>query len=212
MTMLHRLPTALATLTLTAALSLPSGALADPITYEVDKAHSNVTFKIRHLLTYTFGKFRDFEGTITVDPDKRDSVSISGTIDVASIDTNEADRDEHLRNEDFFDVPKHPKITFTAGELTDVNADRTSGKLQGTLTMKGVTRPIVLDVEWLGTATDPWGNKKAVFSGKTRLKRKDYGIEFNKVLDSGGLLIGEDVEIEINIEANEPKPEPKPES
>ena len=193
-------------LALAFTLTAASAALAAETTYEVDKKHSNVLFKIRHMLSKTAGQFGDFSGTVTIDPDKRDTVKVAGTIAVASIDTDEPDRDAHLLKPDFFDAATHPTITFAADKLTNVNADKTKGKLEGTLTMRGVTKPIVLDVEWFGTVIDPWGNSKAAFSGTTKLNRKDYGISFNKVLDSGGYLVGDEVEIEINVEAQIPKP------
>lgn len=187
------------------AASLPGAATAATVTYEVDRAHSSVIFKVRHLISYTTGKFGDFQGKIEIDPEKRDSVTVSGSIEVASIDTDEPDRDEHLRGEDFFDAAKYPQITFSASTLSWDNAEKTKGKLTGDLSMHGVTRPVVIDVEWFGTATDPWGNKKAAFRGATTLNRKDYGIVWNKALDSGGVLIGEEVSIEINVEAGIPQ-------
>ncbi len=196
--------TALALLLATVATT---SAYADIITYEADKAHSNIIFKIRHLLSRTTGQFKDYKATVMIDPQKRDQVNVVAEIETASIDTDEAKRDEHLRGEDFFDVKKFPKMTFTGSKLTDVNAERTKGKLEGKLTIKDVSKQVVLDVEWLGTATDPWGNQKAAFSGTTKFNRKDFGIVWNKTLDAGGYLIGEEVEIEINIEAQIPKPE-----
>lgn len=182
-----------------------TAAVAAVESYEVDKVHSNVIFKIRHLLSKTTGQFKDYTASVQIDPEKRDSVNVVAKIDASSIDTGDAKRDAHLRGEDFFDVAKFPAITFTGSELTDVNADRTKGKLRGTLTIKGVARPVVLDVEWHGTATDPWGNRKAAFSGTTTINRKDFGIIWNKTLDGGGYLVGDEVEIEINAEAQIPK-------
>lgn len=189
------------TLALTAAVVFATSA-AQAAVYKVDTSHSSVRFAVRHLLSKTTGEFGTFEGTIEIDPEKRDTVKVTGSIDAASIDTRDEDRDKHLRDEDFFDVAKFPKITFEAGTLTDVNDDRTKGKLEGELTMHGVTKPIVIDVEWYGTIADPWGNKKAGFAGTTTLNRKDFGIVWNKALDSGGFVVGDEVEIEINIEAN----------
>jgi polyisoprenoid-binding protein YceI len=190
-----------AALTLTTA----SAVHAATTTYEIDKTHSSIQFKIRHLLSKTAGQFGRFAGTVTLDPEARDTVEVSATIEAASIDTDDAKRDDHLRAADFFDVAQFPKLTFTGGKLSEVNADRTRGKLEGTLTIKGVAKPVVLDVEWFGTAVDPWGNQKAAFAGKTTINRKDFGIVYNKVLDNGGYLIGDEVEIEINVEAQIPK-------
>ena len=111
----------------------------------------------------------------------------------------------HDRTADVFDVAKFPKITFVGSKLIDVNADRTKGKLEGTLTIKDVSKPVVLDVEWYGIAKDPFGNEKANFSGKTTVNRKDFGIIWNKTLDAGGYLVGDEVVIEINVEAQIPK-------
>lgn len=184
-----------------------TAANAEISTYTIDASHSSVGFKVRHLLSKTSGEFQTYEATIKLDTEARDSVSVEGSIDVASIDTNDEDRDKHLRNEDFFDVEKFPKITFKASKLSDVNEDRTEAKLHGDLTMHGVTKPIVLDVEWYGTTTDPWGNKKAGFAGFTTVNRKEFGIVWNKTLDAGGYLIGEDVEVEIQVEGNLVEPE-----
>ncbi len=193
------------TLALVVTFAAASAAGAAVQTFEMDKVHSNIGFKIRHLLSKTTGQFKDYKATVQIDPEARDNVSVSATINVASIDTGDAKRDAHLRNEDFFDVAQFPTMTFTGDKLTDVNADRTKGKLHGTLTIKGVSKPVVLDVEWLGTATDPWGNRKAAFSGTTKINRKDFNIIWNKTLDGGGFLIGDEVEIEINAEAQLPK-------
>ncbi len=196
---------ALAALAFAVALAVAPVAQAATATYDIDKAHSSIVFKIRHLLGKVPGQFHKFSGTIVVDPDKRDSVEASASIDVASIDTDEAKRDDHLRSPDFFEVAKFPKMTFTGSKLTGVNADRTKGKLEGTLTIKDISKPVVLDVEWYGTAKDPWGNQKMSFAATTRLNRKDFGIIWNKTLDSGGFLVGDDVDVEINVEAQIPK-------
>jgi len=182
--------------------SLAVTASADEATYTIDADHSSINFKVRHLLTKTTGEFHTFNGTIVIDPDKRDSVKVDATIDTASLDTDEDDRDKHLRSADFFDVEKYPKMTFSGGELTDTNKDRTRAKLKGQLTMHGVTKPVVLNVEWYGTVTDPWGNKKAGFAGFTTINRKDFGIIWNKTLDAGGLMVGDTVEVEIQVEGN----------
>jgi len=189
-----------------ATLAFAAPAVAEPTTYEIDNAHSSVLFKIRHLMSKTTGQFGKFSGTVVIDPVKRDTVNVDATIDVASIDTHEQKRDDHLRSAEFFDVAKFPKMTFTGSKLTDVNGDRTKGKLEGTLTIRDIAKPVVLDVEWFGTAVDPWGNQTAAFAGETTLNRKDFGIIWNKTLDAGGYLVGDEVEIEINIEAKIPKP------
>jgi len=192
-------------LALVLAASTSSSAFAGILTYEADKAHSNISFKIRHLLSRTTGQFKDYKATVMIDPEKRDQVNVVAEIEVASIDTDEEKRDAHLRGEDFFDAAKYPKMVFTGSKLTNVNAENTKAKLEGKLTIKDVSKQVVLDVEWFGTATDPWGNQTAAFSGTTKINRKDFGIVWNKSLDAGGYLIGDEVEIEINIEAQIPK-------
>jgi len=189
----------------TALVALITAGPATAGTYTVDPAHTAVIFKVRHLVSKTTGRFDKFEGTIDIDPDKRDTVKVSGSIDVASIDTDEIKRDEHLRSPEFFDAAKFPKITFTAGALSDVNADKTKGKLSGAITIHGVTKPVALQVEWLGIGTDPWGNKKAGFDATTTINRKDFGLTWNKTLETGGVLIGDDIEIELHVEAAEAK-------
>jgi polyisoprenoid-binding protein YceI len=192
-------------LVLTAPLMLAAGAQAEETTYEIDRAHSSITFKIKHMFSKVPGRFKQFEGTIAIDPEKRENVNVAASIDVASIDTDEAKRDAHLKGPDFFDTEKFPTITFKGSTLSDVNADRTRGKLTGDLTMRGITKPVVLDVEWFGKGKDPWGNEKIAVAGTTKLNRKDYGIIWNKTLDAGGYLVGDEVEIEIQIEAQLPK-------
>ncbi|MFN2375944.1 MAG: YceI family protein [Candidatus Binatia bacterium] len=187
-------------------LSDLSTASAQQRTYSIDAAHSSVTFRVKHLLSNVVGRFGLFSGTVTIDPEARDSVSVEGVVESGSIDTDEKDRDEHLRSADFFDVARFPRITFKAGKLHDLNAERTKAKLSGTLELHGVSKPVTLDAEWLGTATDPWGNRKAAFSARTTINRKDYGIVWNKALDAGGFLVGDLVEIELNFEAEEKTP------
>ena len=191
---------------LVAPLLASTAAFAEEATYEIDHAHSSIVFKIRHMFSKVPGRFKKFSGTITVDPDVRDSVNATATIDVASIDTDEPKRDDHLRSPDFFDVAKFPTMTFKGGKLTDINADHTKGKLTGELTIRDVTKPVVLDVEWFGKGKDPFGNEKIAFAGTTTLNRKDFGIIWNKTLDSGGYLVGDDVQVEISVEAQIPKP------
>ena len=191
------------------AFAFVSSAQAGVETFEIDKTHSNVVFKIKHLLSKVTGQFNQFSGTVEIDPEKRDTVNVSGSVDVASIDTDNQKRDDHLRSPEFFDAAKFPKMTFKGNKLTDVNSDRTKGKLEGTLTIHGVSKPVVLDVEWFGSAKDPWGNQKVAFSGTTKLNRKDFGIVWNKNLETGGFLLGDEVEVEITAEAQVPKEEKK---
>lgn len=175
--------------------SLP--ALAEPVTYEIDAVHSEVSFKIRHLVSNVRGRFNDFRGTIIYDDQNPTASSVKVTIDAASIDTANEKRDEHLRSPDFFDVEKFPALTFASKE---VKVDGDKMLVSGELTMHGVTKPLTLSVEKLGMSA--MGEKKIVgFSATSELDRKDYGIVWNRTLDVGGAVLGDDVEIEIGVEA-----------
>jgi len=177
---------------------LPSAGAA--VTYKVDPDHTTVAFKVRHLFTYVQGRFDKFEGTIEFDPDKPEVTRVQGSIDAATVNTNVAERDKHLRSEDFFDVAKFPKITFTSTKAAQIDASRKSGKLEGKLTIHGVERPVVLDVTYLGAAKDPWGNQRAGFSARTTINRKDFGLTWNETLETGGVLVGDEIQIEIDAE------------
>ncbi|MCU0304321.1 MAG: YceI family protein [Thermoanaerobaculales bacterium] len=177
---------------------IATAGLAGAATYTVDKTHSGVDFKVRHLVSKTPGKFTDFEGTIVADLANLDASSVTFTIKAASIDTGNADRDKHLRSADFFDVETYPEITFTSSKIT--KAGDNSYAVTGTLTMHGVSKTVTLPVTYLGEVKDPWGNTKAGFEIETTLDRKDYGIVWNKALDAGGVLLGDEVEITINLE------------
>ena len=167
--------------------------------YSVDPVHSSVGFKVRHLVSKVNGRFAEFSGTIAGDPAKPEGASVSFTIKAASIDTQNGDRDKHLRSADFFDVEKFPEITFSSTKITPKGGDRY--EVAGNFTMHGVTKAIVLPVTLSGVAKDPWGNERVGFSLQFTLDRKDYGISFNKVLDQGGMMLGDDVEVSIDLEA-----------
>jgi len=189
---------------LVAAIAVPVQA-AD--TYNVDSHHSEVSFQVRHLLTQVRGKFNDFEGTIQLDPAKMESSSVAFKVKATSIDTGTPDRDKHLRTADFFDVEKFPEISFTSKSIKATGKDQYA--VTGTFSMHGVSKDITLSVTFGGTIKDPWGNQRAGFSTETTLNRKDYGIIWNKALDNGGALLGDDVRVAINLEAVKPK-EPAP--
>jgi polyisoprenoid-binding protein YceI len=174
-------------------------------TYTIDKDHSEATFQVRHLVSKVSGKFDDFNGSINLDPKNPAGSSVEFRIKAASINTGVTDRDQHLRTPDFFDAAKYPEITFKSTSI------KPSGKkdvynVTGNLTMRGVTKQITLPVAFLGFIRDPWGNDKAGFSLTTTVNRKDYGINWNKALDNGGVLLGDDVDISINLEAQKVKP------
>ena len=174
-------------------------ASAQAATYTVDPDHSSVSFKVKHLFSNVKGQFKKFEGTVDYEPGKPETWKTSGSVDVATIDTNEDKRDKHLQSPDFFDVKKNPKIEFKSTSMKEATASGV--KLEGLLKMHGVEKPIVLDVTVNGVGKDPWGNVRAAFSATTRINRKDFGMNWNQALDNGGILVGEDVEISLEIEA-----------
>jgi polyisoprenoid-binding protein YceI len=145
------------------------------------------------------GHFGRWTGTLQVPEGNFAKAALSVVIDAASIDTGVADRDAHLRSADFFDVEKFPELTFTAAEITHPGGGRF--QLNGVLVIKGIANPVSLAVEEAGRATDPWGNTRAVFSAKGSISRKDFGLTWNQALETGGVMVGDHIEIEIDIEA-----------
>jgi polyisoprenoid-binding protein YceI len=189
-------------LTLAVVLSALSSA-ANAAVYEIDSSHSQVGFRIKHLVGRVPGRFTKFSGTVAYEPGKPDTWKVDATIDPASINTDNEKRDAHLKAPDFFDTAKCPEMSFKATKVTDVKGD--TAQLHGDLTMHCVTKPVVLDLELGGTTKDPWGNIRAGFSAKGKINRKDFGIVFNKALDNGGLMLGEDVDVSLDIEATAKK-------
>ena len=168
-------------------------------TYAIDAAHSEATFQVRHLITKVRGRFPEFEGAITFAPDAAASSSVVFTIQTTSIDTNQAQRDEHLRAADFFDVAKFPLLTFTSMAVT-ARGDQQFDVI-GELTIRDVTKTITLPVTYLGAAKDPWGKDKVAFEAEITLNRKDYGLNWNAALETGGFLVGDDVKVSLSIQA-----------
>jgi polyisoprenoid-binding protein YceI len=167
-------------------------------TWTIDPSHSTVGFSVRHLgLAKVRGTFQDFTGDIVIAEDPTAS-SVAVEVQVASIDTRDAGRDEHLRNNDFFDVPVHPTMTFTSTSVSGSGAD---WKVTGDLTIRGVTRQVVLDATFEGTAGDPWGGSRAAFSATTEVNREDFGVSWNAPVETGGVLVGKKVKLEIEAEA-----------
>jgi polyisoprenoid-binding protein YceI len=185
-----------------ALIGLLLPALSHAGTYKIDPQHTSVTFSVRHLFTKVNGRFDKFEGTINFDPKNPSTAKAEGSIDVASINTNVEKRDTHLKSKDFFEVEKFPKITFVSTGVSDVNAESKTGKLHGKLKIHGVEKDVVLDVAFLGEGSDPWGNKKAGFSATTTINRKDFGLNWNETLETGGVLVGDEIQIEISAEGN----------
>jgi polyisoprenoid-binding protein YceI len=170
------------------------------IKWDFDTIHSHVGFTVRHLVVSKVrGSFNKWSGSLQFDGKNPLTASVEVKIDPASIDTNEAQRDAHLRSADFFDVEKFPEWTFKSTGVTK-GSDETF-KLAGNLTLHGVTKPVVLDVEFGGVMRDPYGNDRAGFTAKVTIDRKDFGVLWNQALDVGGVALGEKVEIAIDIEA-----------
>ena len=184
--------------TLASGMYLPRTALAT--TYKVDPEHTSVSFRVRHLFTQVTGRFDKFEGQIVFDPAHLDQLKVQGSIDAASVNTNVEERDKDLRSARFFDVDKFPKISFVSTSITEVAADKKSGKLNGKLTIHGVEKPVVLEVSFGGQGKDPWGNVRAGFSAHTTINRKDFGLTWNEKLETGGVLVGDEIQIEIEAE------------
>lgn len=178
--------------------------------YSIDPVHSDVTFKIRHLVVSKVqGQFDKFYGEFIYDEKDVTTWKASATIETASINTRNGDRDKHLRSADFFDVDKYPFMTFKGARITDAHEGK--AKLNGLLTIRGIEKPVVLELEIGGTVQDPWGNTRSGFEATTTINRKDFGIIWNKVLESGGLVVGEEVEISIHVEGiAQEKASPKP--
>ena len=168
-------------------------------TYTIDKTHSEVTFQVRHLLTKVRGHFTDFSGTVQFDAAHPDSSSLTFTVNTASIDTGTADRDTHLRSDDFFAVDKFPAITFASSKVTRKSDDLFD--VEGTLTIRETAKRLTLPVSYLGTAVDPWGNTRAGFETAITVNRKDFGLNWNAALEAGGFLVGDEVTISVSIQA-----------
>ncbi len=169
------------------------------MTWNLDLSHSEVNFAVKHMMISTVrGKFNKFSGTIDFNEADPTHSSIDVSIDVASIDTRDEKRDGHLKSGDFFDVEKFPAITFKSTKVEKVS-DSTA-KVTGDLTIRGVSRPVVLDVTYAGQAKSPWGTTSAGFSASTKISRKDWGLTWNVALETGGVLVGEDISISIEAE------------
>ena len=167
--------------------------------WDIDVGHSAVHFYVRHMvISKVHGRFARWSGKLDFDPSNLAAAKVEVRIDASSIDTQVADRDNHLRSPDFFDVAKYPELTFVSKKVEKAGDGY---QVSGELTMHGVTRPVVLETEFAGTGKDPWGNERAGFAAKASLDRKDYGLMWNKALEAGGVLVGEKVEISIELEA-----------
>ncbi|MBM3780906.1 MAG: YceI family protein [Acidobacteria bacterium] len=167
-------------------------------THAFDPAHSEVTFQVRHLITKVSGRFSSFAGTIQFDDAAPAQSSVSVTVQTASIDTTQSDRDAHLRSDEFFSVERFPTMTFVSRSITPAGGHF---DVAGDLTIRDITRPVVFPVTYLGTARDPWGNDKLAFESALTINRKDFGLTWNAALETDGVRIGEDVKISLNLQA-----------
>ncbi|ATB47100.1 YceI family protein [Corallococcus macrosporus] len=195
----------LMSLTAAAFLSLP--ALAATTEYELDSTNSVALFSVKHMMVSNVrGTFTKVTGTAHIDEQDLTKSKVEATIDATTVNTNDAKRDEHLRAPDFFDTAKYPTITFKS---TKVEKARGGLKVTGNLTLHGVTKPVVLDVEGFTTVSkDPYGNTKRGGSATTKINRKDFGLSWNDVLETGGVAVGEEVTITLDIQMNQKKPAP----
>lgn len=172
---------------------------AQTTSWKIDKSHSSIQFSVAHMvISETTGQFKSYEGTILSDAADFSDAKIDFSIDVNSIDTEDEKRDGHLKGEDFFHVASFPTITFKSTSMKKVGDNKY--ELTGDLTMHGVTKSITLDAKYGGTINDPWGNTKAGFKITGSLNRTAFGLEYNKVMEAGGLMIGEDIEIVCKVE------------
>ena len=166
-------------------------------TWAIDPVHSEVGFTVRHMMVSKVrGKFTDFSGQFVTGADPLDS-TVTATVQLASIDTSNADRDNHIRSADFFEVDAHPVMTFRS---TGVRANGDGYALDGELTLKGVTRPVTLDIELGGFGPDPFGGVRAGFTAVGEIKRSDFGVGFNAVLETGGVVVGDKITLLLEIE------------
>jgi len=167
--------------------------------WNIDATHSGINFSVRHMVVSKVrGRFAKYTGSVQLDENELARSSVEAEIDVASIDTGTAQRDAHLRSADFFDVEQHPTMRYRSQRIEKIAGDRY--RVIGDLTIRGVTREVPLEVEYGGRATDPWGNERAGFVARASLDRKDFGLGWNQVLETGGVVVGDRIDIDIDIE------------
>lgn len=183
---------------LACAMMVGGVAWGEMARYDVDLDHSIIEFQVKHMvISKTTGRFMDYSGFVEMDPEAGQFKTIEATIKAASLNTHHEKRDTHLRSPDFFDVEKYPSITFKLKQVKKTGDEYTA---VGDLTMRGITKEITLVGAFNGVTKDPWGNTRAGFTGKGKLNRKDFGMNWNKTLDSGGLIVGDDVDIRLEVE------------
>jgi polyisoprenoid-binding protein YceI len=168
-------------------------------TWKIDPAHSEIGFSVRHMMVTTVrGRFQDFTAEIELDEQNPARSKIRAEIDVASIDTRAPDRDNHLRSADFFDVANHPKMTFVSRSVERLDEHRY--RIVGDLSIRGVTHEVVLDAEYGGRGKDPWGGERMGATATTKIDRRDYGLTWNVALETGGVLVADEIKIHLELE------------
>src|SRR5262245_33961419 len=168
--------------------------------WDIDPVHSSISFWVRHMMvSKVHGRFEKWSGTFELDEQNPSASRVSVQIDASSIDTKEPQRDGHLKSADFLDVEKHSHITFKSTKIKSLGEERF--QVEGDLTIHGVTRPVTLEVEYGGRAKDPWGAERTGLSARAAIHRKDFGLNWNQALETGGILVGDKVEINIELEA-----------
>ena len=183
---------------------LPADAGAETARWQIDPDHSLIEFRVAHMVvSKTAGRFTDYRGFIDMDVDAKTIHAIEATINAASINTNHDKRDAHLRNPDFLDVKQYPAMTY---RMKSAKKDTDSYTIVGDLTLRGITKEVTLVSTFNGVAKDPWGNTRAGFSAEGKLNRKDFGMVWDKTLDNGGLIVGNEVHIRLDIECIKEKP------
>lgn len=181
-----------------AAAPAAGGAAGAVSSWKIDTAHSELSFRIRHLISRVRGTFGEWEGTIVTDPDRLAGGSVEVRINTASIDTNNERRDNHLRSDEFFDAANHPVITFRS---RNVAVQGKKVRVAGDLTMRGVTKPVVLEGEVLGLGVDGQGKRRIGFEASTTINRLDYGVSWNRAVEGGGVTLGDEVDIALVVSA-----------
>jgi len=196
---------------LSAALAAVLGVAAVPAlaeTWTADKAHSSVGFSVRHMMVSNVkGSFDKFTASVEGSPADPASAKISATIEVASVNTREPKRDDHLRSPDFFDAAKFPQMMFASTKIEKVSASK--AKVTGDLTLRGVTKPVTLDVEYTAPVKSPWGHMVVGATATGKINRQDFGVSFSKALETGGVLVGDEVTILLELELVQKAPEKK---
>lgn len=169
------------------------------MSWQIDEAHSHIYFSVRHMMiSKVRGSFEAFDGVINFDPENPTRTTVDISIDASSISTNNEDRDNHLKSPDFLNAAEYPTLTFKSTKVEQIDAE--NGRLYGNLTIRDITKPVVLDVEYAGTAKSPWGTTSAGFSASTTINRQEWHLTWNQALETGGVLVGDKIKIDIELE------------